>query len=59
MFEKLIHNHMFHQYGLIKGLQVFGEEGRQEAYREMDQLHLRNFFKPLHMYAITKEEKKK
>jgi len=45
VFTKVIDHYMFREYGLKKGLQVFGEHGKDAAIKEMEQLHLHNCFK--------------
>ena len=58
-FPKIIEHQLFHQFGLKKGIQIFGEKGRQAALKEMEQLHLRKCFKPLSKYDLTATERKK
>ena len=48
-----------HEYGLKHGLRMFGEEGMKAAYKEMEQLHLRNCFEPLNADSLTGEKKRK
>ena len=59
VFEKVINHHIFKKYGLKKGLKVFGEAGKEAAFKEMEKLHLRKCFKPLEIDYLSKEEKQK
>ena len=47
------------QYMLGKGLKKFGERGENATYAELEQLHKRTCFSPIHIAEMTKEEKKK
>jgi len=46
-------------YGLSKGLNVFGNKGKEAALKEIAQLHNRNCFKPIDIGTLTKEQRKK
>ena len=46
-------------YTLKQGLKKFGEKGYESAYGEMDQLHQRNTFQPIHPDKMTRPEWKK
>ena len=59
VFTRLIHHQMFHQYSLKEGLKVFGERGRIAAFKEMEQLHLRNCFRSLGANELSTTERKK
>ena len=43
-------------YSLKKGLKVFGQKGKEGAYKEMNQLHNRIVFELVRLQDITKEE---
>ena len=58
-FKHIVNHHVFTQYGLKKGLQKFGDAGRQAVHNETEQLHLRSCFEPLDPNNMTYEEKKK
>ena len=45
------------QYGLRKGLKVFGEKGKMAALKEVKQLHDRKVFKPVSIEELSKLEK--
>jgi hypothetical protein len=47
------------QYILQKGLNKFGQRGKQAASDEMDQLHKRNCFNPVDVSTMTTSEKQK
>ena len=47
------------QYILQKGLKVFGGRGTKAATKEVDQLHQRTCFTPMHIGALTPSERKK
>ena len=44
---------------LNKGLKMFGEAGNTAAYKEMEQLHKREAFKPLLLSEMTKQERER
>ena len=44
------------QHLLPRGLKIWGERARQAAYKEMDQLHGRNVFKPVHKQDLSDGE---
>ena len=44
---------------LKRGLKQFGERGYKAAFGEMEQLHKREVFKPMHPDEMTPSEKKK
>jgi hypothetical protein len=46
-------------YGLNKGLKHFGKKGYDAAISEVEQLHDRNAFKPVHIGDMTKSEREK
>jgi hypothetical protein len=43
-------------YSLKKGIQKFGEQGRQSALKEMKQLHDRECFKPVKKESLSPTE---
>ena len=45
-------------YSLKKGLEKFGERGRQATLKEMQQLHDRECFKPIDVKTLTESERK-
>ena len=47
------------QYGLMKGLKLFGRKGRQAALKEVKQLHDREVFEPTSIDGLTKLEKER
>ena len=47
------------QHLLPKGLKIYGDKAREAAYKEMDQLHGRAVFKPVHVSDLTESEKAK
>ena len=47
------------QYILQKGLKVFGGRGTKAATKEVDQLHQRTCFTPMHIGALAPSERKK
>ena len=47
------------QYMLGKGLKKFGERGKEATMKELDQLHRRTCFTPIHVKDMSEEEKKK
>ena len=59
VFDKVLKHYTFQQYVLKKGLEVLRERGREAAFKEMEQLHLRNCFRPLDMKELTMEAKNK
>jgi hypothetical protein len=46
-------------YSLKKGIQQFGERGRQSALKEMKQLHERRCFQPVQKESLTSTERKR
>ena len=44
---------------LGKGLKKFGDRGEVATYNELEQLHKRTCFSPIHIADMTKEEKRK
>ena len=50
---------LFNQMTLTKGIKQFGNKGYMAAFKEMDQLHQREVFKPINPNDLTKEEKQK
>jgi hypothetical protein len=46
-------------YSLKKGIQEFGIEGRNSVLKEMQQLHVRECFKPIAIGTLTKIERKR
>jgi len=47
------------QYGLMKGLKLFGKKGRQAALKEVKQLHDREVFEPISIDGLTKLDKER
>ena len=47
------------QYLLKKGLKVFGQQGHQASYKEIDQLHRRSCFTPVSIKEMSSAERKK
>jgi hypothetical protein len=43
----------------MKGLQKFGQRGRDTAYKEMEQLHNQIVFEPINIIELTELEKKR
>ncbi len=54
-----MNEYALHQYSLKAGIKKFGERGLQGAYKEVEQLHLRNAFSPVKFDELTEEERKK
>ena len=54
---KIIDHFAFQQYGLKAGIRKFGEAGKLAAYKELEQLHLRNVFDPLYGNKISFDDK--
>jgi hypothetical protein len=50
---------LFNQVSFKQNLKLWGENGYEAAFKEMDQLHRRDVFKPLEAKELTKEEKQK
>jgi hypothetical protein len=46
-------------YSLNQGLKKFGEQGRKAAHKEIEQLHDRVVFKPIHIKDMTALERKR
>jgi hypothetical protein len=44
-------------YSLKKGIQKWGERGRQSALKEMKQLHDRECFEPIHKHQLSQSER--
>ena len=69
LYARLIHDinkattksgHVFsQQYKLKKGLQKYGEKGKEATMMELDQLHKRNCFTPINIDDLKEGEKKK
>ena len=47
------------QYIIKKGLELFKEQGKEAAHKEVGQLHERACFRPIDISTLTKEEKRK
>ena len=47
------------QYLINKGIKVFGEAGATAATKELDQLHRRHCFEPIHVKDLTPSERRK
>ena len=47
---------MLSQYGLKKGLRLFGEDGEAAVTKELQQLHNREVLEPKHPSELTKEQ---
>ena len=47
---------MLSQYGLKKGLRLFGEDGEAAVTKELQQLHDREVLEPNHPNELTKEQ---
>ena len=45
-------------YSLKKGIQKFGDKGRQAALKEMKQIHNGECFKPIHKETLNPTERK-
>ncbi len=46
------------QYSVKKVIQLFGEQGKQSAASELQQLHNMVIFIPLHAHELTREQRK-
>ena len=44
---KIMNEYALHQYSLRAGIKKFGDRGHEGAYKEVEQLHLRNAFNPV------------
>jgi hypothetical protein len=51
--------HFVQSYSLKRGLQKFGQKGRDAAYKEMEQLHDRVVFEPIRIEDLTEIEKRR
>ena len=49
----------FQTFSLAKGIQKYGEKGRQAAIKEMQQLHERTVFEPISIDELTTIERKR
>ena len=47
------------QYLINKGIKIFGEAGATAATKELDQLHRRHCFEPIHVKDLTPSERRK
>ena len=47
------------QYGLERGIKEWGDRGKDAAFEEVKQLHMRTTFKPINMDDMTSEERRK
>jgi hypothetical protein len=47
------------KFSLSRRMKKSGKKGRQDAVKEMEKLHERNCFDSIHVYDITKVEKKR
>ena len=59
ILRKVYNRHLFNQFSLKVGEKVFGKKGTDAAYKEMEQLHFRNTFKPVLPSNLSEGEKKK
>ena len=55
----MVFSQMFLQHNLYEGLKKYGNVGRDAALGELNQMHLRNAFKPKFIDELTPEQKKK
>ena len=55
IMEKLVEHYAFNQYSLKQAINKFGPEGERAAYKEMEQLHKRETFKPIDPKKVDKE----
>ena len=46
------------QYSVKKGIQLFGDRGKQSATSELQQLHNMATFIPVHAHELTREQRK-
>jgi hypothetical protein len=56
-FANVVH-HVMTQYSMKAGIKKFGDRGVDAAYAEMEQLHLRDTFKPVLPSGLNREEQK-
>jgi hypothetical protein len=52
-------NQFIQTFNLTKGLQNYGEKGKQAAMKEIQQLHERKVFEPISVDALTYMERKR
>ena len=50
---------LLHTYNLRQGLRQFKKKGLEAIKKEMNQIHERDVFEPIHPHELTKEEKRK
>ncbi len=56
----IIHHCAFAQtFSLNKGLKKFGDKGKEATFQEVEQLHKRNCWRPIHPNDLTPEQRKK
>ncbi len=56
----IVHQFAFAEtFSLNKGLKKFGEKGENAAFQEVEQLHQRNCWKPIHPNDLSPEQRKK
>ena len=56
-FANVVH-HVMIQYSMKAGIKKFGDRGVDAAYAELEQLHLRDTFKPVLPSGLNREEQK-
>ena len=57
IFANVVH-HVMTQYSLKAGIKKFGKKGEDAAYEELEQLHMRDTFKPVLPSYLNKENHK-
>jgi len=58
--DKALNDHTFVQtYNLNQGIKKFGDKGEQAAFKEVDQLHQRECFKPINVNDLTPDQRQK
>ena len=59
VLARIIQHISFLHYNLRQGIKLFGDKGREAAFKELEQLHLRKVFHPLDINELPHEERKK
>jgi hypothetical protein len=59
MIEKKQKHKLIYTYSFMRGLNKFGDQGHQAAYKEVKQFYERIVFKPININNLTQLERKR